>query len=299
MSPFETTTNSGQYSGLRKKELYMDPKVCMTALDRFPTPAETYIGLMRAFFLVSELSDSHECVLQCHTQTIKKQRADLKQQSESTVRANEEVSRKYRNERDALAIEKEKIEEELVGTKSQLEYRDRQAGEIQDIIASFFQSDFTSLVRKFLNSGEFNQAFAGVLNTAISVGVECRLRMDRTDEEFRGLSQNVVVFIPDAKVKFDRVIAAFPNTTFPFLDKTSSAAASLRANTHIRHSTSSSRTIGHTSTPEHLKKKKKFVLRRRPSELSYSPESIYYARKGEVFVSLPSAAESISRGCSA
>ncbi|GJZ32515.1 hypothetical protein Tco_0577951 [Tanacetum coccineum] len=237
-------------------KLYMDPKVCMTALDRFPTPAETY--RLRELSLV-ELSD------RMSTQTIKKQRADLKQQSESTVRANEEVSRKYRNERDALAIEKEKIEEELVGTKSQLEYRDRQAGEIQDIIASFFQSDFTSLVRKFLNSGEFNQAFAGVLNTAISVGVECRLRMDRTDEEFRGLSQNVVVFIPDAKVKFDRVIAAFPNTTFPFLDKTSSAAASLRANTHIRHSTSSSRTIGHTSTPEHLKKKKKFVEKGGPS----------------------------------
>ncbi|GKA35861.1 hypothetical protein Tco_0722352, partial [Tanacetum coccineum] len=242
------------------KRTFKDPKVCRTALDRFPTPAETH--LLKELSSI-KLSDWMSCAQQ--TQTIKKQTAKLKQQNESTVRANEEVSRKYRNERDALAIEKEKIEEELVGTKSQLEYRDRQAGEIQDIIASFFQSDFTSLVRKFLNSGEFNQAFAGVLNTAISVGVECRLRMDRTDEEFRGLSQNVVVFIPDAKVKFDRVIAAFPNTTFPFLDKTSSAAASLRANTHIRHSTSSSRTIGHTSTPEHLKKKKKFVEKGGPS----------------------------------
>ncbi|GKB98025.1 hypothetical protein Tco_0984162, partial [Tanacetum coccineum] len=213
-----------KYSGLRKKELYMDPKVCMTALDRFPTPAETYIGLMRAFFLVSELSDSHECVLQCHcaqqTQTIKKKCVDLKQQSKSTIRANEEVSRlkaelgalkskckateqklsswdkkhrKYGNERDALAIEKEKIEEEL--------------------------SDFTLLVQKFLKSGEFNQAFAGVLNTSISVGVERGLCMDRTDEEFRGLSHKVAGFISDAKEKFDRVIAAFPDTTFPFLDK--------------------------------------------------------------------------------
>ncbi|GJS21810.1 hypothetical protein Tco_0450442 [Tanacetum coccineum] len=30
----------------------------------------------------------------------------------------------------------------------------------------------------------------------------------------------------------------------------------LRANTHVRYSTSSSGTFGHTSTPEHLKKKK-------------------------------------------
>nr|GEX30362.1 hypothetical protein [Tanacetum cinerariifolium] len=178
--------------------------------------------------------------------TIKKQSAGLKQQNESTVRANKEVSRliaelevlksrrqtgehklsswdkkhrKYRNERDTLAMEKAKIEEELVGTKSQLEHRERKAKDIQDSIASFFQSDFTLLVRKFLKSGEFNQAFSGVLNTTISVGVERGLCMDRTDEEFIGLSQKVAGFILDAKEKFDRVIAAFPNTTFPFLDK--------------------------------------------------------------------------------
>ncbi|GKG33017.1 hypothetical protein Tco_0430527, partial [Tanacetum coccineum] len=28
--------------GLRKKELYKDPKVCRTAIDRFPTPAEIH-----------------------------------------------------------------------------------------------------------------------------------------------------------------------------------------------------------------------------------------------------------------
>ncbi|GJR67462.1 hypothetical protein Tco_0013527 [Tanacetum coccineum] len=138
--------------------------------------------------------------------------------------------RKYRNERDTLAKEKTKIKEELVGTKSQLEHRERQAEEIHGSIASFFY-----------------------------VGVECGLRMDRTDEEFRGLSLKVVGFILDAKEKFDRVIAAFPDTTFPFLDKPSSTTASLRTNTHVRHSTSSPETFGHTSTPEHLKKKKKYV----------------------------------------
>ncbi|GJZ50784.1 hypothetical protein Tco_0605299 [Tanacetum coccineum] len=262
------------------KRTFKDPKVCRTALDRFPTPAETH--LLKELSSI-KLSDWMSCAQQ--TQTIKKQSAKLKQQNESTVRANEEVSRlkaqlgvlkskckateqklsnwdkkhrKYRNERDALAIEKEKIEEELVGTKSQLEHRERKSGEIQDSIASFFQSDFTPLVRKFLKSGEFNRAFVGLLNTTISIGVYCGLRMDRTDEEFKGLSQRVAGFIPDAKEKFDRVIAAFPDTTFPFLDKvsqhsqsslqdiaqlkpdrvtsshqTSYATASLRANTHI------------------------------------------------------------------
>ncbi|GJS62233.1 hypothetical protein Tco_0657017 [Tanacetum coccineum] len=200
------------------------------------------------------------CTQQTHI--IKKQSVDLKQQKESTICANEEVSRlkaelralkskceatepklnswdkkhmKYRNERDALALKKEKTEEELVETKSQLEHRERQAEEIQGNIASFFQSDFTPLVRRFLKSSEFNRAFA------------------------------VVGFIPDAKEKFDRVIAAFPGTTFPFLDKPSSATASLRTNTHVRHSTSSSGAFGHTSTLEHLKKKKKSVEEGGPS----------------------------------
>ncbi|GJX07453.1 hypothetical protein Tco_0195385 [Tanacetum coccineum] len=265
---------------LRQKELYKDPKVCRTALDRFPTPAETH--RLRELSSV-ELSDRMS-VLQCQlithgsmlnarydhalknverltkrcaqqTQIIKKQGADLKQQKESTVCANEEVSRltaelgvlksrcqtvehklsswdkkhrKYRNERDTLSTEKAKIEEELVGTKSQLEHRERQAEEIQGSIASFFQSDFTPLVR-------------------------------------RRLSQEVVGFIPDAKEKFDRAIAAFPDTTsLSWIRVTpssqpSSATAPLRANTHVRHSTSSPGTFGHTSTPEHLKKKKKFV----------------------------------------
>ncbi|GJS78589.1 hypothetical protein Tco_0728470 [Tanacetum coccineum] len=234
--------------GLQRKELYKDPKVCRTALDRFPALVETH--RLRELSSV-ELSD------RISTQTIKKQRANLKQQGEFTIHANEEVSR---------------LKTELGALKSKCE------------------SDFTPLVRKFLKSGEFNQAFASVLNIAISVGVERGLRIDRIDEEFRGLSQKVSGFIPDAKEKFDRVIDAFPDTTFPFLDKISqhsrsslqdiarlepdrvtsshqpsSAIASLRANTHMRHSTSSSGTFGHTSTPEQLKKKKKSVEKGGPS----------------------------------
>ncbi|GJR50211.1 hypothetical protein Tco_1400732 [Tanacetum coccineum] len=295
--------------GLRRKELYKDPKVCRTAIDRFPTPAEIH----RLHELSSaELSDRMS-VLQCQlithgrafharydhslreverlakryaqqTQIIKKQNANLKQHKESVVHANEEVSglkaklgalkskyeatehklsswdkkhRKYRSERDTLAKEKAKIKEKL---KSRLEHRERQAGEIQGNITSLFH-----------------------------VGVEHGLRMGRTYEEFRGLSQRVAGFIPDAKEKFDRVIAAFPDATFPFLDKVSqhsqsslqdiarvepdkvtpssqpsSATASLRTSTHARHSTSSSGTFGHTSTLEHLKKKKKPVERGGP-----------------------------------
>nr|GEX35496.1 hypothetical protein [Tanacetum cinerariifolium] len=120
----------------------------------------------------------------------------------------------------------------------------------------------------FLKSSKFNRAFTGVLNMAISVGVECGLRMDRTDEEFRELSQRVVGFVPDAQKKFDRVVATFPDATFPFLDKTTSAIASLRANTHVQHSTSSYGAFGHTSTLEHLKKKKKPVEKRASADIA-------------------------------
>nr|GEW38297.1 hypothetical protein [Tanacetum cinerariifolium] len=253
-----------------------------TAFDRFLTPAEAH--RLRELSSV-ELSDRMS-VLQCQlvthgsmlnarydhslrnferltkrcaqqTQTIKKQSAYLKQQNESIVRATEGMSRlttklgvlrsrcqmaehkltswdkkhrKYKNKRDALAVEKATIKEKL-----------------------------------FLKNGEFNKAFARVLNIAISVGVERVLHMDRIDEEFRRLSQKVDGFILDATEKFDRVIAAFPGTTFPFLDMTSSPTAFLGANTYIRHSTSSFGAFGHTSTPEHLKKKKKSVKKGGPS----------------------------------
>ncbi|GJS29362.1 hypothetical protein Tco_0489982 [Tanacetum coccineum] len=209
--------------------------------------------------------DEPQIITSGRTQIIKKQTAELKQHKESAARASEEVSglkakisswdkkhRKYRSDRDTLSKEKAKVEEELVGTKSQLEHRERQVEEIQGNIASFFH-----------------------------VGVERGLRMDHTDKEFRGLSHEVAGFIPDATEKFNRVIAAFPDTTFSFLDKVSqhsqsslqyiarlepdrvtpssqpsSATASLRTSTHVRHSTSSSETFGHISIPEHLKKKK-------------------------------------------
>nr|GEX94192.1 hypothetical protein [Tanacetum cinerariifolium] len=187
-------------------------------------------------------------------------RASLRtcQTAEQKISSWDKKHRKYRNERDTLAMEKVKIKEELVGTKSQLEHPERQAEEIRVALPPSFSQISLPL-------------FKGSL---------------RVVSLTRELSQRVVGFIPDSKVKFDRVIAAFPDTTFPFLDKVSqssqsslqdiarfkpdrvmpshqisSATTSLRANTYFRHSTSSFGTFGHTSTTEHLKKKKKQMSR--------------------------------------
>ncbi|GJZ62385.1 hypothetical protein Tco_0618522, partial [Tanacetum coccineum] len=212
--------------GLRKKELYKDPKCQLI----------THGSMLNArydhsFRNVERLSK--QCTQLTAELEVLKSRCQM---TEHKLSSWDKKHRKCRNERDTLAMEKKKIEEEL--------------------------SDFTALVRRFLKSGEFNQKFLGVLNTAISVGVNLGLCMDHTDEEFRGLSQRVADFIPDAKEKFDRVVVAFPDTTFLFLGmvsqnshsslqvitqlepdrvtssyQTSSATASLRANTHVRHST--------------------------------------------------------------
>ncbi|GJV42101.1 hypothetical protein Tco_1420541 [Tanacetum coccineum] len=186
-----------------------------TALDRFPTPAETY----RLKELSSvKLSDRMSFTVHANEE-VSRLTAELGvlksrcQTAEHKLSSWDKKHRKYRNERDILAMEKAKIEEELIGTKSQLDHYERQAEEIQGSIASFFQSDFTPLVQRFLKSDI------------------ARLEPGRLTSSHH----------------------------------TSSATASLRANTHARHSTSSSGTFGHTSTSEHLKKKKKSVEKGGPS----------------------------------
>nr|GEV25306.1 hypothetical protein [Tanacetum cinerariifolium] len=235
--------------GLRKKELYMDPKVCRTALDRFPTPAETHrlrelssvelsdhMGMLQCQLIThgSMLNDLYDHSLrnverlskQCaqQTQTIKRQSANLKQQN--TVHANEEVYR-LTTELGVLKSRCQTAEHKLSSwDKKHRKYRNK-----RDTLA-MEKLDFTPLVRRFLRSGEFNRAFTGVLNTT---------------------------------EKFDRVVAAFPDTTFLFLDKMSRLIWAWPTEPVWSSSTGTA--------------------------FSYSPESIYYARKGELFVPLPSAAE--------
>ncbi|GJT50343.1 hypothetical protein Tco_0976500 [Tanacetum coccineum] len=153
-----------------------NPKVCKTALDRFPTPAETQ--WLRELFSV-ELS-GHMSVLQCqliiHESMLNAQYDHSLRNS--TVHANEEVSRlaaqlrvfksrcltaegklsswdnkhrKYRSERDALAIEKAKIKEELVETKPHLEHHGRQTKEIQ-VVDAFPATTFPFLDKVSQNS---------------------------------------------------------------------------------------------------------------------------------------------------
>ncbi|GJV66368.1 hypothetical protein Tco_1477196 [Tanacetum coccineum] len=247
------------------EELYKDPKVCRTALDQFPTPAESHrleeLSPVELFDRMSVLQCqliSHGSILNARydhslrdvdrlskwyaqqTLAIKQQNDDFRQQSKFIVRANEEVAR---------------LTTQLIVLESKCQAADKRLSSWDKKHRKY------KAERDAIASGEFNQAFSCVLSLEISVGVEHGLRMACTDTQFQELSQRVDGFIPGVQEKFNDVVAAFFASTFPFLDKVvpphkTSATTSLRANTHGRHSIPSSGTFGHTSTPEHLKKKK-------------------------------------------
>ena len=162
---------------------------------------------------------------------------------------------------------------------------EKDINKIKTGVASFFRDDFEKLVRRFLESDEFSQAFASVINLGVSGGLERGLRMGRSETQFQDISQRVSHFVPGAKKKLDDAMTAFPTQAFPFFDKVVQSAASdlqdiaqlepdkvvppskapstevtssgdpdIRA--HACSTTLPAQTFGYTSTPEHLKTKK-------------------------------------------
>ncbi|GKE12996.1 hypothetical protein Tco_1416547 [Tanacetum coccineum] len=101
-------------------------------------------------------------------------------------------------------------------------YKDATDGLKAEIIR-FFGSDVRCLLRKLLSSDEFNAALAHVSTLGITSGVERGLRMGRTDAEFEVAAQNVSNFFVGAKAEFNKALAVFPSTLFPFLKKVDAA----------------------------------------------------------------------------
>ncbi|GJU35270.1 hypothetical protein Tco_1183624 [Tanacetum coccineum] len=99
------------------EELYKDPKSVVRAIEEVST-------------LKAQLG-----ALESNCQTVDKK-----------LSIWDKKHRKYKAERDAITVEKAKVKEELLKTKSQFKLHERQAEQTQSSIATFFQSDFTSLV---------------------------------------------------------------------------------------------------------------------------------------------------------
>ncbi|PWA35194.1 hypothetical protein CTI12_AA611860 [Artemisia annua] len=91
-------------------------------------------------------------------------------------------------------------------------------------ITSFFQHDFETLTRRFLGSGEFRRALAGVSSMAVSAGFAHGLRMYRSNDDILKITQKVSHFVPGAEEKLDEVVAALPNEVLPFFHKVSQHA---------------------------------------------------------------------------
>ncbi|GJW88788.1 hypothetical protein Tco_0164128 [Tanacetum coccineum] len=216
--------------GLRRKELYKDPKVCRTAIDRFPTPVEIH---RLHEFSSAELSDRIERV-ECQL--------DYSGGAQSMLVIGpllKEVERPRQTGGVWLKAER--------GGTLSLSVRP-----MKHTLSSWDSSIGNSIgVRGTLLQGVLSRAVA-----ALWVG---------TDEEFsRVISERLLVSHILRALLQGTIARLEPDMVTPS-SQPSSATASLRTNTHARHSSSSSGTFGHTSTPEHLKKKKKSVERGGPS----------------------------------
>nr|GEW21083.1 hypothetical protein [Tanacetum cinerariifolium] len=102
-------------------------------------------------------------------------------------------------------------------------YKDAVDG-LREEVTRFVGSGVESLFRKFLSSDEFHVALAHVASLGLNYGIERRLRIGRTDAEFKVGAQKVSNFYIGAKDDFDKALVNFPTTPFPFLGKITAAA---------------------------------------------------------------------------
>ena len=182
------------------------------------------------------------------------QASDLKKQNQITVSANKKVAElaEKLESYDRKSMKRKKLAAELVEVKSKLKAREAESRGLRgtlsereselhrckdtiadrdtfiektrDDITSFFRHDFEALTRRFLGSGEFRRALAGVSSMAVSAGFEQGVRVCRSEGEILDISQRVSDFVPGAEKKLDEVVAALPKKAFPFFHKVSQRA---------------------------------------------------------------------------
>ena len=196
--------------------------------------------------------------------------------------SHREKNKELKENNTKLKAKNVELKAEVKDLKCQFE---KDTKKIQTDVTVFVRDDFEKLVRRFLKSDEFSQAFARVIHLGVSTGVERGLRMGRTETQFQDISRRVSHFVPGAEEKFNDAMTAFPTQAFPFFDKVAQSARSdLRDIAQLepdevvpprtasssavillggmgtrapdRSTTLPSKTFGYTSTPEHLKKKK-------------------------------------------
>nr|GEY67702.1 hypothetical protein [Tanacetum cinerariifolium] len=121
-TPKKNGMSSYNESWSSEQRVFKDPKVCKTAIEQFPIPTEVHrIETLSQEALTSRYARQ--------TLSFKQQSDDMRQQTGFAVRANEEIARltskigalQSKATKEVIAAEKEKVDEELVKAKSQLE----------------------------------------------------------------------------------------------------------------------------------------------------------------------------------
>ncbi|GJW54629.1 hypothetical protein Tco_0098714 [Tanacetum coccineum] len=204
-------------------EVFKDPAICKTIVDRFPTPGEMllagYHGLNQSHYeyvlsIDSRLKGYEEEVasligLELQVSTLKKEvygltdklatsdasfakykakgkerKKKIKSLTKSLDNLHSKVARLSGALNQATILDAERVEEFLLLKATPIEF------------SSFFQGQFQGLVQKFLASDEFSRIQGELLSLAASAGFEHELSMHLTKDEFVVVLNKMVNFMP-------------------------------------------------------------------------------------------------------
>ncbi|GJY10118.1 hypothetical protein Tco_0378303 [Tanacetum coccineum] len=196
-----------------RDEVFKDPTICKTIVDRFPTPRE----MVRVESLSDDQLTAKMSVLHCMTMShggelfaryrgLNQSHHEYVLSTESRLKGYEEKSKAKGKERkkkikslnkslDNLHVEVARLSAALNQATILEAERD---GEILLLKAtppefsSFFQGQFQGLVRKFLASDEFSRVQGELLSLAASAVFERGLSMHRTNDEFADVLKKMI-----------------------------------------------------------------------------------------------------------
>ncbi|GJT47941.1 hypothetical protein Tco_0974098 [Tanacetum coccineum] len=164
------------------------------------------------------------------SEKVRKLKGQLVEAEAATARASDELTRidaklsdqelVMRDLQNDLALERLKSQE----YKDAVVAAEHHFHDLRSEVTRFVGSGVDCLVCKLLSSDEFIATLARILTFSITSMVERGLRMGRTDAEFEQASHNVSNFFLGVEAKFNKVVAALPFISFPFLVKIAEAA---------------------------------------------------------------------------
>ncbi|GJW83958.1 hypothetical protein Tco_0157103 [Tanacetum coccineum] len=224
------------------KEVFKDPNVCKTMVDKFPTPEEMVrIEALTNDHLTEKMSVLH-CLMMSH-------RGELLARYKGLPKSHgdfgfEEIvtglNDKFTTSDSTFVIAKAKGKEQKKKIKSLSKSMDQFVNEAAqgynhslaekdtEILwlkasppefMSFFKGGFQSLVRKFLASDEFSRVQGELLSLAASAGFERGLNMDQTQEQLAAALKKIPHSVPSAQSGLAEATPLIANTDYPFLNK--------------------------------------------------------------------------------